>query len=535
MSLFEQVRAQRTLSFTVILFTLSLGIVIGTLVNSGVKAAHSESASNSEATPLVIPNPVELSSTFSQIAKIVEPSVVNISTTYAPRQATRRTPRGRPQAQPDDGDQGGGAEDLFRRFFDNPFGDGTPFGDGGGGGEGLGSGVVVDKAGYVMTNNHVIDKAKTIKVKFMDDPSEYDAHLVGTDEQTDIAIVKVDAKHEFRAAKIGNSDAVQVGDWAMAIGSPLGFESTVTAGIISAKERDIPGETKQYQHFLQTDAAINPGNSGGPLLNMRGEVIGINTAIASRSGGYQGIGFALPINTAAMVYNSIIKNGKMIRGSIGIRFDSEERMARDLLKANHLQGGVFVQSVEPGGPADKAGIQAADIITTINGRDVKDGNDLVGVITATPIGTAVSLGLIRGGKQVSAKVTVADLAQVFPDQVGASAGVTPTPEKGAATAVGFGMSLKEITPAYRQTLGVKESGGVYIESVEPHSFAYEAGMRDGDILMSIRNQPVTSIADVQRIRDGLKPGETVQLRVLTNAGTDRKPDWQARFVAGTMK
>ncbi len=259
------------------------------------------------------------------------------------------------------------------------------FGGGGGGnpelqgrrGQAVGSGVVVDKAGYILTNNHVVDKADRIKVKFLGDPTEYEAKVVGVDVQTDLAVVRVEGKSNLTPAKIGNSDAVQVGDWAMAIGSPFGFQPTVTAGIISAKERDID-PTMQFQHFLQTDAAINPGNSGGPLLNMRGEVIGINTAIASQSGGYQGIGFALPINTAAMVYNEIIKSGKVTRGSIGISFTpSDTPNAHALLKAAGINEGVFVQSVAPGGPSDKGGLKDGDIIVALNGKPVRDGGELV--------------------------------------------------------------------------------------------------------------------------------------------------------------
>ena len=184
----------------------------------------------------------------------------------------------------------------------------------------LGSGVVVDKNGYILTNNHVVEKATRIKVKFVNDDTEYPAHVVGTDTDTDLAVIKVEKKN-LSPAKIGNSDVLQVGDWAVAIGSPFGFQQTVTAGIVSAIARDIPGDIHaSFQHFIQTDAAINPGNSGGPLLNINGEVIGINTMIASRSGGYQGIGFAMPINTAVKVYNDIIKQGHVTRGSIGIRF-----------------------------------------------------------------------------------------------------------------------------------------------------------------------------------------------------------------------
>src|SRR3974390_677619 len=318
MSFIEKFRGQKLLSFTLILFTLSIGIVIGTVINSGVKAAK-ESTVAPGATPLAIPNPVELSNTFTQIAKMVEPSVVNISTTYLPKApAQGRNFNRRQVVPPNDDDQGNGDDNFLYRFFGgNPFGEQPDQRRG----EALGSGVVVDSAGYILTNNHVVDKADRIQVKFLNDPTEYEAKVIGTDPQTDRAVIRVEGKKNLAPAKIGNSEAVQVGDWAVAIGSPFGFQATVTAGIISAKERDIPGDTSQFQHFLQTDAAINPGNSGGPLLNIRGEVIGINTAIASRSGGFQGVGFALPINEAARVYNDIIKNGKVTRGSIGIKFD----------------------------------------------------------------------------------------------------------------------------------------------------------------------------------------------------------------------
>src|ERR1700677_3320671 len=297
MSLFDKFRRQKLLSFTMVLFTLSLGVVIGTVISSGVKAARSENAAP-DATPLVIPSPVQLSTTFSQIAKMAAPSVVNISTTYLPKTPTQAEApasprkRQRQQAEPPDDDQGGGGggmDDFLYRFFGNsPFG-GSP--QESQRGEALGSGVVVDRAGYVLTNNHVVDKASRIQVKFMNDPTLYEAKLVGVDGPTDLAVIRVEGKHDFTPLKIGNSQAVQVGDWALAIGSPLGFEATVTAGIISAKERSIDS-SMQFQHFLQTDAAINPGNSGGPLLDMRGEVIRTYTAIASRSGGYQTLGFA---------------------------------------------------------------------------------------------------------------------------------------------------------------------------------------------------------------------------------------------------
>jgi serine protease Do len=535
MNFLDKLRTQKLLSFTLVLFTLSVGVLIGTLVSSSSVRAAKGAQVAPGATELKIPSPIELSTAFSQIAKSLEPSVVNISTKYFPKPTSRGRTQQRRQATPfgdDQGDSGGGSgmEDFFR-FFGNPFGgQGMPDAPSRSGAA-LGSGVVVDKAGYILTNNHVVDKADEIKVKFSGDPTQYDAKVVGVDEKTDLAVIRVEGKTNLTPAKIGNSDAVQVGDWAVAIGSPFGFQATVTAGIISAKERDIPGDTSQYQHFLQTDAAINPGNSGGPLLNARGEVIGINTAIASRSGSYEGIGFALPINTAAEVYNQIIKNGKVTRGSIGIRFTSSDSdRARANLKIAGVSEGVFVESVAPGGPAEKAGIQMGDVIVSLNGKPVKQGNDLVTPITATPVGTTVTVGVVHEGKRQELKVSTGDIAQVFPeDFAGAAQQGAGKPEGASAK---FGMQIQNTTDQWRQANGVKQAGGVRIVSVEPDSFADAIGLLASDILLAINRTPVNSVEDVNRVQANLKAGDAVQLRVLRRAG--RNGDWAQMFVAGML-
>ena len=523
MNLFDKARSQKLLSFTLILFTLSLGVVIGTLITTGAKAAKDNSAAPG-ATPLVIPSPVQMSNQFTVIAKQAEPSVVNISTDYLPKQrSTARNTPNRRRPSPDD-EEGNTPDDFFFRFFGNPFGN-MP--ENQQRSSALGSGVVVDRAGYILTNNHVVDKADRIKVKFHDDPTEYSAKVIGADPSTDLAVIRVEGKSSVVPAKIGNSEAVEVGDWVLAIGSPLGFNETVTAGIISAKGRDLdPG--MEFQHFLQTDAAINPGNSGGPLINMKGEVIGINTAIASTSRGYQGLGFALPINMAANVYNQIIKNGKVVRGGIGITFNSKEG-TRDLLRAYGTDHGVFVQSVAPDGPADKAGIKEQDIITAIDGKPIHDGNELLDKVTSTPIGSSLSFSVIRDGKERTLRVTVGDLAQLFPDRFGSGKAKEAGPSE--ATEARFGITIENISPDQRQSMAIKESG-VVIRSVTPGSFADDIGLSEGMVLTAINRQPVKSVDDVKRIQGTLKPGDAVAFRVLRSPG--RGQDWQPLFLAGTL-
>jgi len=536
MSIFRKARSQKLLSFTLILFTLSLGVVIGTLITTGAKAAKDNVAAPG-ASPLVIPSPVQLSNQFTVIAKQAEPSVVNISTDYLPKQSSqspRTMPRRRQQQAPEDedgnGGNGNGMDDFFFRFF------GNPFGNGGGNmpdmpqrkSSALGSGVVVDRAGYILTNNHVVDKADRIKVKFTHDPTEYDAKVVGSDAATDLAVIRIEGKREFTPAKVGNSEAVQVGDWVLAIGSPLGFQETVTAGIISAKGRDLD-PSMQFQHFIQTDAAINPGNSGGPLFNMNGEVIGINTAIASRSGGYQGIGFALPINMAANVYNQIIKTGKVVRGGIGIRFRNTED-SRDLLRAYGAKNGVFVAGVAPGGPAEKAGIKEQDIVTAINGKPIHDGNELLDKVTATPVGSSLNLTVLRDGKERQVSVTVADLAQLFPDQFGGGKGAEKeVPSEG--TQARFGISIENLSADRQKNMNLKEPG-VLISDVVPGSFAEDIGMVAKDVLTAINRQPVKTVDDVKRIQSTLKPGDAVAFRVLR--GGRNQQEWQPLFLAGTL-
>ena len=426
-----------------ILATLSVGILIGTVISYGVKGKEGQ---KSDVTPLTMPSPQQMSNTFSSIAKQLEPSVVNINTESTIKNVHKR--RGG-NGQDDDEDGGGGMDDFFNHFFGAPGqGPGQAPGQGGPGDgsireRSLGSGVIVDPKGYIVTNRHVVEKADRIRVRFEDDPPgvQHDAKVIGTDQETDLAVIKVEVEHALPSAKMGNSDGMQVGDWVLAIGSPFGQAGTVTAGIVSAKGRDIvPG--RQFQTFIQTDAAINPGNSGGPLVNMNGEVIGINTAILSETNAYAGIGFALPSKTVVEVYNQLTgPEHKVSRGSIGIMFDQVENPA--IARVYGTGSGVTISSVVAGSPADQSGLKVGDTITTVDGHKVVKGGDLVDYIASRKPGTKVQLGFIRNGKTQEAAVTTADRAKLFAARLGDDQNSeddnTPKQSK-------FGLTVRKVTP-----------------------------------------------------------------------------------------
>jgi len=537
MSFFDKLKHEKLLSTSLMVFTLAIGILIGTLINTGVNAAKGQAVAP-DATPLTIPSPTKLSNEFTELAKRVEPSVVNITSDYTPKSSAKG---GKRRAQQEEDEEEGGSTDpneLFRRFF----------GGGGGGGaiprqqqprgEATGSGFIVDKNGYIITNNHVIDKAETIKVKLNGDKAEFKAKVIGVDWESDLAILKIDAGRPLPAVKISNSEGVQVGDWAVAIGSPFGLAATVTAGIISATGRDIAG-AEQFQRFIQTDAAINPGNSGGPLLNIKGEVIGVNTAIATQSGGYQGIGFALPVNTAVRVYNSVIQNGRVLRGSIGIGWDKVDKP--ELLKAAGLSGGVVISNVTKGGPAEKAGMKVEDIIIAMNGKSIKDGDELLTRVSETPVGSTTTITVDREGKKVDLKVKVEDRDEVFKDDPrwARRRKETEVETKVEGTPAKFGIKIREVSEAERETMKLDDKRGVTITYVEQGSFAEEIGLQEKDVIVSINRQPVYSADDVRKLQGNLKPGGAVAFRVMRpiatpGTGGKRSVQWQSFFAAGTL-
>ncbi len=478
--------------------------------------------------------------------------MVNINTQTLPKAAGNKgrrlpSPHGRVQPNPqtpgdnpddDDQDQGQGqgqgqGDNNFQDFFNRFFGGQMPDqgdGDDGQVRESLGSGFIVDAKGYIITNNHVIEKADKIYVKLSTDPDNQDfgrpARVIGTDKATDLAVIKIDTNSPLPTVKMGNSDQAQVGDWVEAIGSPFALAQTVTAGIISAKNRTIePGVAGQFQHFLQTDAAINPGNSGGPLLNMNGEVIGVNTAIYTQSAGYQGIGFAMPANTVVSVYNDLISpSHKVTRGSIGISFRSG--LSGAVNRVYGFKNGVLVQQVQPGGPADKAGIKPGDIIISIDGRSIKDGDDLVNDIAGRRPGSSLRLGFMRDGKQQDTTVTVGDRDAVFADLTGQK---TPAnPDNSSEAGEKLGLVVRQITD---QTATKLHTSGVIIQSVRTGSFADLQGLEPGLVITRINKRATGTKDQFDAVVKSIKTGDDVVFEVMD----PRHPENGINYIGGTLQ
>jgi len=550
-SLFERLRSRRLASAFILLATLSAAIVGGSFAAHGVRGQESQNAS-ADATPLKVFNSTVPPNEFVKIARQVGPAVVNINTQTLPKQSAnnpRRNPHSRIQPnQPNQGDddqgddqpqgqgqgQGqGNFQDFFNRFFGGQIPGMPDGGDNGAGGvqESLGSGFIVDPKGYIITNNHVVDHADKIFVKLSTDPDNQDegrpARVIGVDKATDLAVIKIETSTPLPTVKMGNSDTAQVGDWVEAIGSPFALSQTVTAGIISAKNRTIePGASGQFQHFIQTDAAINPGNSGGPLLNMNGEVVGVNTAIFTQSNGYQGIGFAMPSNTVVEVYNDLIGAGhKVTRGSIGIEF--REGLSGAVNRVYGFKNGVLVQRVHPGGPAEKAGIKVGDIIVSIDGRSIKDGDDLVSEIASRRPGSTVRLGYLRDGKQSDTTVTIGDRDKVFADLGGVQT-EKDSDEKGEAGETKLGIVVHEISAATAAKLHVS---GVVVQSVRSGSFADLQGLAPGLVIVRINKQPTGTKDQFDAIVSKLKSGDDVVFEVID----PRHPDSGVNYLGGTLE
>jgi len=517
--------------------TVALVLLIGTVVTYTARARSVDSV---DAPQLSVPAVHQHDNEFARVAKAVDPAVVNISTESTvknPHRHLRRMPQPNNPNGPDDQEPEGGnngLQDWFDRFFgQQPNGapDGVPGGPPGGGEmttQSLGSGVIVSANGYIITNFHVVDKADRIRVSLMGDPASvsYPGKVIGTDRETDLAVIKIEVTHSLPFAKLGNSDSMQVGDWVLAVGSPFGLKSTVTAGIVSAKGRNIvPG--RQFQSFIQTDAAINPGNSGGPLVNMESEVIGINTAIYTESSGYQGVGFAMPSNTVAQVFNQLVSPAhKVERGSIGITFSAETSPA-----VTRMYGGgkgIVVQDVTPGGPAAQAGLKGGDAITSVGGKSVATGDELVAEVSAHHPGDKLKIGYLRNGKQEETTVTVADRQKLFGAQLGTN---EEENEEQAPKEGKLGITVKPVPAAAAKRLNLQPNQGLLVLDVKPGSFADSIQIGRGDIILEVNRQPVGDPDTFSKIESGLKSGQDVVF-VVRQAGQGR--DATNTFLGGTL-
>ncbi len=443
---------------------------------------------------------------FTEVARRVRPSVVNLAITQnAPPPSSRRGPGGGP----------GGMDpfdDFFRRFFGERPGGGGPMPAQ----RSLGSGFIIDEEGYIATNAHVVNHASKVVVR-LSDKAEYPAKIIGVDEKTDVALIKIEnSKEHLVPVTFGDSNALEVGEWVMAIGSPFGLEQTVTVGVVSAKERVLGAGP--YDDFIQTDAAINPGNSGGPLVDADGRVIGINAAISSRSGGNDGIGFAIPINLARGVLDQLRKSGKVERGWLGV---SVQSVTPELAESFGLPepAGALVAAVSAGSPAEKAAIERGDVILAFNGTPIQESHQLPALVAQAPIGQQATVTVLRQGKRLEVPVNVVRQPDDLDEEEsqpngGGEDGAGPT--AGSAHALDpWGLRAMEITPEIARRNGLPVKRGVVINDVADGSAAAEAGIQPGDVLREVNRTPVTSLSDV---RAALKKTSRKDLLVLVQRG-----------------
>jgi serine protease Do len=428
--------------------------------------------------------PIMVPGNFTELAERVREGVVNIQTVK----------------------NGKGSGRVFRHFFGNPHGRQSPFEDFFGPGFGgddpsegfqqksLGSGFIIDRKGFIVTNNHVVENADEIKVKLANG-QEFDAKVVGRDPKTDLALIKIQESGDLKPLHMGNSDELKVGSWVVAIGSPFGLEQTVTAGIVSAKGRTIGAGP--YDNFIQTDASINPGNSGGPLINTKGEVVGINTAIVASG---QGIGFAIPVNMAKEVMPQLKEKGKVTRGWIGVGIQEITPALANSFNIKEKKG-ALVSQVFQDGPADKGGIEQGDTIIEFDGKTINDPRDLSRIVAATPVGKTIQIKLIRNANIITKNVKIGEMEDKVTESAKAPAGKE------------LGMAVQNINPEIARALSLKDTNGAVVSQVEPGSAAANAGIRRGDVIREANRKPVRNAGDFMRVVEEGKSGVSILLLV----------------------
>ena len=489
---------------------ISIGIIFGMILVSSFKTVDLGFAGSQEWVKLGVQNTSQKSSldvratsdAFVAIANQVTPTVVSVT-------VTTKAKKGRKEFR-----------DFFHFFgpdFNFKFPEPGPE-------RGSGSGVILTPDGYIITNNHVVENAEknSIEVK-LSDTRRFDAKLVGTDPTTDLAVLKVDAKN-LPVASFGDSDDLQVGQWVLAIGNPFGLSSTVTAGIVSYLGRDINIKRNQYgiENFIQTDAAINPGNSGGPLVNLNGEVIGINTAIATRTGGYQGYGFTIPINLAKTVAEDLINTGRVRRGYLGVMIQTVDAT---IAKAKGLERtqGVVIQTVQEGSAAGAAGVKEGDIILSVDGRDVNAANELQGIIARKHPGDAVTLTLYRDGKKLEKKVTLRE--RDAKEELAAATEESNDDSRSESTSSktlsldNLGLTVKNLSASVKKEQKVEN--GVQVAEVKTFSEAHNRGLRPNDVIIEADKRKINSVNDLKEVIEGHKAGDAIMLRVKSEDGSSR--------------
>jgi serine protease Do len=477
-------RQQRLVIVSMLVATLFLGVLIGAVVTRGAFADPDNRIVISSTGPVAD----NLSASFANAASIVEPAVVHIDV------------------------QEGEGRNAGR--------------------EAKGSGVLVTASGYILTNFHVVEGAKKMRVRLYDH-REFDAELIGSDRDTDLAVIRILTDKPLPFARFGDSNRLRVGDWVLAIGSPFGLEQTVTAGIISAKGRETEGGSSAFQQFLQTDAAINPGNSGGPLVNLSGEVVGINTQIATRTGAFSGIGFALPSSTASEIYNELVAKGRVNRGFLGVEVAD---LSADVAKINGLDGtdGVVIGVLRGDSPAAAAGLASGDIITEINGERVRNRRDLIRRIGSFPAGSLVKLTYVREGNPGTATAKLGDREEMIAAAGGRSEdfdGEDPDGEQDEGLELppghpdidppvrpSLGITLRTLTPDLARDRSLDGLTGAYVMSVDPGSLAAERGLQAGDVVISVNQRRIQGQPEFSDRLSALRSGDELILQVARRVG-----------------